>query len=330
MAIVAAWSPEEWVERLGPERGRSVVTIGNFDGVHLGHQEILRRVEAHAHLSKSTPAVLTFYPHPSQILRPTQASTLLETIDQRVQRLGDAGMDAVWVARFSGEMAALSPEEFAESFLARTMRARIVLVGEAFRFGHKQAGDVQTLRDLGARLDFALETVPPVYVDFSAAQDAPAGATRRCVISSSAIRSAVREGRMEDAAQMLGRPFALAGEIRTGTGLGRKLVVPTLNLSTAQETLPKMGVYATETNVDGRDYMSVTNVGMRPTFDGAKLAIETHLLGFNENLTTGAMTIRFRTRIRDENKFSGAEELKQQILRDIETAKEYFGTTRTR
>ncbi len=321
MAIARTWSAAEWVERFGPDRKRTAVTIGNFDGVHIGHQAILKRVQTHAHAADQMSAVLTFYPHPAQVLRPSEAPSLLETIEQRIERLGRAGMDAVLVMRFTRELAGLSPQEFAETFLAQTMRAGVVLVGESFRFGHKQTGDVNMLRELGRRLGFAVETVAPVYEEIGGA---------RVVVSSSAIRAAVREGRMEDAQGLLGRAFALAGEIRTGTGTGRKLVVPTLNLATEQETLPKLGVYATETIVADREYRSVTNVGMRPTFDGAKLAIETHLFGFSENLTSGPMTIRFWARIRDEKKFSGPEELKQQILRDIEAARELLETPRSR
>lgn len=315
MAIAKTWSPEEWVERFGASGKQTALTIGNFDGVHIGHREILKRVSANANATDRMSAVLTFHPHPAQVLRPAQAPSLLETIDQRLARLEQAGMDAVLVARFNRELASLSPQEFAETYLAKTLRTGVVFVGDNFRFGHKQGGDVKMLAELGERLGFGVEIVPPVYLSEGGV---------RLVVSSSAIREAVRGGRVEDAARMLGRPFALAGEIRTGTGLGRKLVVPTLNLATEQETLPKLGVYATRTTVAGQDYDSVTNVGMRPTFDGAKLAIETHLFGFSNNLTSGPMTMRFRTRIRDEKKFSGPEELKQQILRDIETAKQYF------
>ncbi len=315
MPIAKMWSCEEWVARFGAARKETAVTIGNFDGVHVGHQAILKRVCANAHAAGRISAVLTFYPHPAQVLRPAEAPALLETIDQRIGRLEDAGMDAVLVVNFTRELASLSPEEFAEAFLAKTMRTGSVFVGENFRFGHRQAGDVRLLRELGARLGFKVEIVAPVYQEIGG---------KRVVVSSSAIRTAVAEGRMDDAAHMLGRPFALEGEIRTGTGLGRKLVVPTLNLATDQGMLPSLGVYATETTVGGAEYRSVTNVGMRPTFDGAKLAIETHLFGFSENVTSGKMAIRFRKRIRDEKKFSGPEELKQQILRDIETAKQYL------
>ncbi|HKV46938.1 MAG TPA: bifunctional riboflavin kinase/FAD synthetase [Candidatus Acidoferrales bacterium] len=321
MAIAKTWSCEEWVERFGAARKQTAVTIGNFDGVHVGHQAILKQVCANARAADRVSAVLTFYPHPAKVLRPAEAPPLLETIDQRIARLEGTGIDAVLVAHFDRELASLSPEEFAEAFLAKTMRAGSVFVGENFRFGHRQAGDVKLLREIGARLGFQVEIVPPVYEEIGG---------KRLVVSSSAIRAAVRDGRMDEATRMLGRPFALEGEIRTGSGLGRKLVVPTLNLSTEQELLPKLGVYATETTVASADYRSVTNVGMRPTFDGAKLAIETHLFGFSDNLTSGPMAIRFHSRIRDEKKFSGPEELKQQILRDIETAKEYFQTSPAR
>jgi riboflavin kinase / FMN adenylyltransferase len=315
MAIVKAWSTEDWIGRFGLARKQTAVTIGNFDGVHVGHQAILKRVLANAHAADHVSAVLTFYPHPAQVLRPAEAPPLLETIDQRLSHLSAAGIDTVLVARFNHELASLSPREFAQKFLTETMRAAAVFVGENFRFGRRQSGDVNQLRELGAQLGFNVEIVAPVFQEIGAA---------RLIVSSSAIRSAVREGRMDDAARMLGRPFALEGQIRTGTGLGRKLVVPTLNLATEQELLPKLGVYATETSVEGSQYRSVTNVGMRPTFDGVKLAIETHLLGFSDNLSSGPLAVRFFARIRDEQKFSGPEQLKRQILRDIETAKQYF------
>jgi riboflavin kinase / FMN adenylyltransferase len=302
-------SGEEWVERLGSKRKPTVLAIGNFDGMHRGHQEILRRVAAHARHTGDMAAALTFNPHPARVLRPGDAPSLLQTIEQRLDGFAEMGIDAVLVMKFDADLAKMSAETFAQNVLAETMRARMILIGENFRFGHRQSGDAKTLGEFGSRLGFEVEIVPPVTID-------------GVVISSSAIRQAIREGRVEDAIEMLGRPLSLRGEIKTGTGLGRKVVVPTLNLATKQETFPKNGVYATETIVCGSRYPSVTNVGMRPTFNGAAVSVESHLFGFQEALTTGEMEVLFLKRLRDERKFPGPEALREQILRDIEEAKQ--------
>jgi riboflavin kinase / FMN adenylyltransferase len=319
LALAVANSPEEWQVKFGAVDGRSSVTIGNFDGVHLGHQKILSSVkewvELKANLCKGADrlvaAVLTFYPHPARVLRPNTAPALLLTLPQRLAAFETAGMIAALVLKFDAELAKVSAEDFVERYLVETMRAKAIFVGGNFRFGHRQAGDVKLLEKLGRRWDFEVHVVPPVVAE-------------GIVVSSSAIREAVREGRMEDAARLLGRPFALEGEIRPGTGVGGKLVVPTLNLATEQECLPKMGVYATETIVDGKLYGSATNVGMRPTFDGTRLAIESHLLDFAQQLTDGPMEVRFCTRLRDEQKFAGPQTLREQVLKDIEQAREFF------
>ena len=304
-------SPEEWITRQGDARQRTTVTIGNFDGVHLGHQRIIRGVIDRSRETGTQSMVLTFFPHPARILRPEQAPPLLMTLAQRLDSFRESGLDASLVLRFDAELAKVSAEDFARKFLLETLRARTVMVGENFRFGHKQAGDVKLLEEFGRRWDFEVQVVPPVIQD-------------GIVISSTAVRSAVREGHLEDASRLLGRPFALAGEIKTGTGQGRKLIVPTLNLATEQECLPTNGVYATETVVEGRKYRSATNIGVRPTFDGQRLAIESHLFDFSENLTSGAMEVRFWKRLRDEKKFSGPEALRDQVLRDINEAQAYF------
>ena len=311
--FAAFHSPEEWVSRLGDARKRTTVTIGNFDGVHLGHQRILRNLIERSLETDSQSVVLTFFPHPARVLRPQKAPPLLMTLQQRLDSFRDAGVDAALVLKFDEQLAKVSAEDFARRFLADTLRARIVMVGENFRFGHKQAGDVKLLEELGQRWGFGVQIVPPVVEN-------------GIVVSSTAVRCAVSEGRAEDAARLLGRPFTLAGEIKPGTGVGRKLVVPTLNLSTEQECLPKNGVYATESVVGGKTYRSATNVGVRPTFDGHRLAIESHLLDFSENLTSGPMEVRFRKRLRDEQKFSGPEALREQVLRDIADAKAYFAS----
>lgn len=311
MALATVHSVQEWVERFGPSRKAAVVTIGNFDGVHLGHQKILAGVLERARAMELMAAVLTFYPHPARILRPDAAPALLSTLAQRLAAFEAAGMDAALVLKFDAELAKMSAEDFARLYLVETLQASAVMVGGNFRFGHRQAGDVKLLEELGRRENFEVRVVPPVVAD-------------GVVVSSSAIRQALLAGRVQDAARLLGRPFVLEGEIRPGTGQGRKLVVATLNLASEQECLPKSGVYATQTVVEGKNYQSATNVGVRPTFDGKRLAIESHLFDFSQNLTSGPMKICFHARLRDEQKFSGPDALKEQVLKDIEQAKEYF------
>lgn len=304
-------STAAWVARFGDSRKRTVVTIGNFDGVHLGHQQILRRTIDRAVATKSMSAVLTFFPHPASVLRPDQAPLLLMTLPQRLRAFQNAGIDAALVLSFDNDLAKVGAEDFVRRFLVDTLRARTVIVGDNFRFGHKQTGDVALLGELGRRWDFEVLEISPVVLDGE-------------VVSSTAVRAAVREGRMDEAARLLGRSFELAGDIKTGTGMGRKFVVPTLNLATDQECLPKNGVYATESVVRGKVYQSATNVGVRPTFDGHRLAIESHLFDFSEIVISGPMEVRFCKRLRDEQKFSGPEALREQILRDITQAKAYF------
>ena len=311
MPIAIVHSADQWVRGFGDQRKRTAVTIGNFDGVHLGHQQILRKLDQRARLENLTSAVLTFHPHPARLLRPSEAPALLETLDQRLAAIAAVGINAVLVARFDSTLANLGPQEFVQQYLLETMRARAVLIGGNFRFGHRQAGDAKLLTDLGRAQGFEVEIVPPMTID---------GA----VVSSTAIRQALREGRVDQARSMLGRPFTLAGEIQPGTGQGRKLVVPTLNLATEQELLPMAGVYATEAVVKRTMYRAATNVGVRPTFDGAHTTIESHLFDFHETLTGGTLEIRFWARLRDERKFSGPAELREQVIRDIETAKHYF------
>src|SRR5277367_4390365 len=257
--LIVAHSVEDWLRQFGDSGAPTAVTIGNFDGVHTGHRKILEDVAQRAHQSHWMAAVLTFDPHPAKILRPDAAPLQIETLAQRLDGFSRFGMESALVLPFTLELAQVSARDFVESFLVRTMGAKAVLVGESFRFGHRQEGDVALLEKLGNRFGFEVDVIAAVGDGDS-------------IVSSSAIRQAVREGRMEDAWHMLGRPFALAGEIHPGTGKGRELVVPTLNLTTAQELLPKNGVYATESTVGGKGFQSVTNIGVRPTFDGQTLA----------------------------------------------------------
>jgi riboflavin kinase / FMN adenylyltransferase len=309
MPLARIHSAEEWMARFGTDGKPAVVTIGNFDGVHLGHQKILGDTRALAARTQAMAVVLTFYPHPARVLRPAQAPLLLVTLEQRLAAIDKLGLDAALVLPFDETLAKMSAEEFVTKYLKETLKAFAVVIGNNFRFGRGQRGDAKLLDAMG--LD--VHPTAPVEVDGVA-------------VSSSAIRLAASEGRVEDAARMLGRPFSLGGEIVAGTGQGRKLVVPTLNLRTQQELLPKLGVYATETTVggDGKTYRSATNVGTRPTFDGQRLSIESHLLDFSANLTSGEMEVRFLKRLRDEQRFPSPEALRRQVLDDITQAKSYF------
>ncbi len=308
---VVLGSPAEWAARYGPSGRRSVVSVGNFDGLHLGHQKILHQVIEFARFEESIAGVITFDPHPLKVLRPGQAPPMVETLAQRIERFAGIGLEAALVLRFDHSLAALSPEEFARGVLVQYLKTRAVLVGQNFRFGHRQQGNVDTLAELGRFFGFSVNIVEPVAVDGE-------------YVSSTAVRNAVAEGRVAYAARLLGRPFALTGEIVKGAGRGSTVLFPTLNLAPEQELLPKVGVYATETRVEVRMYRSATNVGFRPTFDGTLLGVESHLLDFSREITKGRMEVRFWERLRDEKKFSEPAELRAQIAADLRQTRDYF------
>lgn len=310
MSAVVLHSPEEWLARFGGGPG-SVITIGNFDGVHIGHRKIITAVVREAQREKAIASAVTFDPHPLQVLRPNDAPSLLITLDQRLEAMSALGLAAVLVLRFDHALSLLSPKDFIESVVVNKLQARSVLVGGNFRFGHRQAGTVEDLRNFGREFGFDVEAIDPVCI-------------RGQVVSSTLVRNAVREGKVTWAGRLLGRPFSLRGEIRTGTGQGRRLIVPTLNMATEQEVMPKTGVYVTQTRIDDRLYRSATNVGMRPTFNGQRLTIETHLFDFAEELTSGSMEVFFCHRLRDEKKFTGPDALREQVLEDLNRARRFF------
>jgi phosphoribosyl 1,2-cyclic phosphate phosphodiesterase len=310
-------SSEAWASRFGKFGHNSVLAIGSFDGIHLGHQSVLRATVERARALKAVPTALTFDPSPRKVLRPETAPLQLSTIAQRLAWFSALGLEAAVVLPFTLELSHLLPEEFCLQILVRDLRIKAVFVGENFRFGHKQAGDVRRLRELGAEHGFEVVVLPPVVY-------------RGEVVSSTIIRREVAEGDVSHAARLLGRPFVLTGEVVKGTGTGRRFTFPTLNLSAEQGLLPGRGVYITRTCLDGerRSHRSVTNIGMRPTFDGSALSVETHLLDAQLTTAPKYMEVRFWNRLRDEKKFSGPEELRAQIARDIESANKFFSRLR--
>jgi riboflavin kinase / FMN adenylyltransferase len=293
--------------------GPCAITVGNFDGVHLGHHEILRRVIAIAREEGWKSAALTFDPHPTKLVAPAEAPHLLTTPDQRARIMEQFGIDEVLILPFTHKIAMLSPEAFVRELLVDKLEARAVVVGDNFRFGHRAAGDVTTLEELGSKYSFETEIVEAVV-------------WRHHVISSTAIRRFIAGGEVSLACRMLGHPYALAGEVVHGAGRGAKQTVPTLNLETKAEVLPNVGVYITRTSDldSAREWPSITNVGYNPTFDGHQLSIETYLLSSLHGPSPERISVEFLRWVREERKFESPEALKSQILRDVERAQIYF------
>jgi riboflavin kinase/FMN adenylyltransferase len=315
--LSAFFSAQAWASRYAKFGHASVLAIGNFDGIHLGHQAILRATVERAQSLNAVSTALTFDPSPRKVLHPQSAPPRLSTNAQRLEWFNLLGLEAVVVLPFTLDLARLSPVEFVEQILVRDLCLKAILVGENFRFGHKQAGDVKLLSELGRIHGFDVVIVPPVIY-------------RGEVVSSTIIRREVAEGDVSHAARLLGRPFALTGEVVSGTGTGRRFTFPTLNLAAEQELLPARGVYITRTRLDDetRSHRSVTNIGMRPTFNGSSLSIETHLLDTQLETTPKRMEVRFWKRLREEKKFSGPEELRAQIANDIARANRFFSRLR--
>ena len=310
-------SPQAWNAHYAPLHRGSVLAIGNFDGIHLGHQEILRDVAHRAAISGDVATALTFDPPPLKVLRPDAAPRRLSTSDQRISWFRFMGLESAVVQSFTLELSKLAPEDFVQQFLVNQLRVRALLVGENFRFGHKQAGTAQHLKEFGSRFGFRVILVPPVVY-------------RGEIVSSTVVRREVAEGNVSRAGRLLGRPFVLTGNVVSGEGIGHSFTVPTLNLAPEQELLPANGVYITRTLLDGesKSRRSVTNIGVRPTFNGTALTVETYLLDAPKEFETKRIEIRFWKRLRAEKKFASVTELKSQIARDVAATHQFFSRLR--
>lgn len=298
--------PDSWEQPSRP----TAVSIGVFDGVHLGHREVIGSLVEHAaELGESLPGVVTFDRHPLEVIRPESAPRLISTLAERLGLLEALGIGFAAVLTFDDDMRSLSAEEFVETVLAARLRVRLILVGDGFRFGRNGEGTVDTLRRLGDHYGFAVRSV-----GLLAASDE--------LISSTGIRRAVAAGDMEAARQMLGRPFVRQGVVVAGDERGRVIGFPTANLAVDADLLiPARGVYAGHALVDGERHDCVVNVGVRPTFDGSREVVEAHLLGFEGDLYGRTVGIEFLSRIRDEQRFDSIEQLTDQIERDVATAR---------
>jgi riboflavin kinase/FMN adenylyltransferase len=290
----------------------SAVIIGNFDGVHVGHQRLCEEVAAMARERGLRPTVLTFDPHPACVVAPDRAPRLLTTPEERAALMGQHGIEQTLILPFTRQIAEMSPEDFVRTVMVKALGVKLVLVGENFRFGRRQAGNTEMLLSLGQTEGFETRVVGAV-------------SCRGRVVSSSAVRKLIDEGNVQLAWRFLNRPYSISGEIVRGHGIGAKQTVPTLNLRTSAQVLPARGVYLTRTSDAGRIWNSITNIGYRPTFgDAQELSIETFLLDPLEGEPPARVRLEFLRRVRDERKFENPAELKSQILRDVESARKFF------
>ena len=293
--------------------GSTVLSVGNFDGVHRAHASVLGDIVQRARNFGFKSLAVSFEPHPLRILRPDAAFKLITPTPEKVRLLAATGLDAVLLLPFTRDLSLMTPQRFAHDVLKKALQAREVHEGYNFRFGRKAVGDVDLLTELGNKLGFEVK----VYSELR---------LRGEPVSSSHIRKLIAAGRVSRARHLLARPFSILSTAGRGRGYGAKYTVPTLNLSRYEELVPKDGVYITRTRVGPECFDSVTNVGNRPTFGTESFAIETHLLNFHPiDLTPETeVELHFLQRLRDEVKFPSVEALREQISRDVKKARRYF------
>ena len=302
-------SLDEVPAQLGP----TVVSVGNFDGVHLAHHAVVQHMVERAHAIAGKAVAVTFEPHPLRILRPDSAAKLLTPLSIKLQLLEKTGVDAVLVLPFTRDLSLMSAHDFARIVLANTLHAREVHEGYNFHFGHKAQGNVNTLDDFGKEMGFGVKIYDEQLL-------------RGHHVSSSEIRKLIAEGKVGKARALLGRPFSIVANPGRGRGYGHKYTVPTVNLARYDELVPGNGVYITRILINGECFDSVTNVGVRPTFGPDSFAIESHLLNFHpiELLAQTEVELFFLKRLRDERKFESVEALREQIAKDVHRARRYF------
>jgi riboflavin kinase/FMN adenylyltransferase len=297
--------------------GPCVAAIGNFDGVHLGHQDVLSAVVCEARSLGIRSAAITFDPHPERFLRPARAPQLITPMEERVKLLAATGVDAIVVLPFDASLAGLTAEEFVRDLLVNVLGVRSLHEGGNFHFGYQAQAGVAELKEFGDRFGFAVHVHPPVHV-------------HGLEVSSSAIRTLVASGDMCRTRWMLGHPFGVRSTQARGRGIGARLVVPTINLAPYEELLPAFGVYVTRLTVAGRCFQAVTNIGNRPTFGAPSFAVESHILDFEpvEMDEETPIVLEFLLRLRGEIQWPSPDALKTQIFKDVAKAKRYFRLVR--
>ena len=290
----------------------TVLTLGVFDGLHLGHQRIMHKVVERAKAAGAHATAITFDPHPRAVLHPESAPPLLQTLDQRLANFEVLRIEQAIVIHFDRDFASQSAEDFIIDIIRERLHAKEVYLGKGFAFGRARGGNIELLRKMSSELEFFADEVNEVQLHGQR-------------ISSSRIRELLAEGRVNVVRRMLGRPYGVEGVIVRGDRRGHTIGFPTANLHPHNRVIPKFGVYATATLIDGVWRRSITNIGVRPTFGvDAEPSIESYIFDFDDELYGDVLRVRFLHRIRDERKFSGIDELKAQIERDTRSALNYF------
>jgi riboflavin kinase/FMN adenylyltransferase len=297
------------LESFPPDARPSVVALGTFDGVHLGHRAILGVAVTRARAAGLQALACTFEQHPAEILNPARAPKSITTVDERLALIGETGVDGVVVLSFTPALAAVEPEAFVKDVLLGRLRAQEIVVGFNHRFGRGARGDARLLQEMAGRLGFQAHVVPPLTVE-------------GVPVSSSEVRTALQRGDVVAAARFLGRPYSIGGTITSGHGRGRTIGFPTANLAPDRDLLIPKGVYGCFAHVEGVAHLAVVNVGVRPTFSETTLAIEAYLLDFTGDLYHRRMRLDFVLHLRDEMRFQSVDDLKAQIARDVAAARE--------
>ena len=290
-----------------------VITIGNFDGVHRGHLALFDTVKQRARALGGQSAVMTFEPHPIRLMKPGKPMPLITPIKQKLELIGKADMDVIFCIPFTREFAAITAEDFVSKILLAKIGVKEVVVGYDYTFGHQRKGNVDFLRQMGAKKGFLVHVIGPIHVD-------------NTLVSSTSIRAFVREGRLSEARALLGRDYQISGTVVKGKNRGARLLgFPTANLAITDELIPKKGVYAVTVNVEGRTYGGVANIGYNPTFGDTALTLETYLLDFSGDLLGKTIQVDFIQRLRDERTFDSIEALSEQIGKDVHQARKTLG-----
>ncbi|MCK8600621.1 bifunctional riboflavin kinase/FAD synthetase [Desulfoferrobacter suflitae] len=287
-----------------------VLTIGNFDGVHLGHQTLFDRVKHRAQDLGGESVVMTFHPHPLEVLSPGNGPVFITEHARKLRLIESCGIDIAIVIPFSREFARMSAQQFVKRILVEKIGVKALVVGYDYKFGHGREGDIEFLRNLGKKYAFDVEAVTGIKMDGK-------------VVSSTAIRQCIQQGQLKEANVLLGRPYEISGAVVKGRDRGgRVLGFPTANIRLSCQAPPKTGVYAVRVEIDGKTYGGAANLGYNPTFGDTDLSLEVHIFDFNQDLYGKEITVQFVDRLRDEQRFAGPEELAVQIHRDIQTARE--------